>query len=94
MEALYTRTISGLHCKARAQAEGKRERQLAAEKALKMKGVWRGQRESAMLAAAKKGEADVIAMLVIGGSEVNGRSADGSSALGHIYWLKALEGER
>eukprot|EP00960_Hanusia_phi_P056660 763338-Hanusia_phi.AAC.2 len=96
MEVLYTRTMSELHRKARAETGEAAERQRAAAKACKMQGVWREQGESAMLAAVRKGQADVIAVLVIGGSEVNGRSADGSralhvaAALGHVYCLQAL----
>eukprot|EP00960_Hanusia_phi_P061427 764842-Hanusia_phi.AAC.1 len=96
MEVLYTRTISELHRKARSETGEVAEQQMAAEKACKMQGVWREQGESAVLAAAKKGQADMIAVLVIGGNEVNGRSADGSTALhmaaaqGHIHCLMAL----
>eukprot|EP00960_Hanusia_phi_P059792 764290-Hanusia_phi.AAC.1 len=96
MEVLYTRTISELHCKARAETGEPAERQRAAEKACTMQGVWRGQGESAVLAEVRKGQADVIAVLVIGGSEVNGRTANGSTALhvaaalGHLHCLQAF----
>eukprot|EP00960_Hanusia_phi_P047346 758354-Hanusia_phi.AAC.1 len=93
---LYRKAISELQLKARSETVEPSERQKAAEKACRMQGIWRDQGESPILTAAKKGQADVIALLKIAGFDVNATSADGETALhicatqGNNYCLQAL----
>eukprot|EP00960_Hanusia_phi_P059475 764173-Hanusia_phi.AAC.1 len=89
MADLYRKTLADLHHKAFAGGRKNSEGRDAATKACTMQGMWReqhetgGGEESPILAAAAKGQADMIKLLAIAGQGLNDKDKDGNTAL-HI----------